>query len=63
MNNSGDVDPMEFRKAIEKIGIIIPTKDDLDMLFGIYDADASGAISYKEFSAALFNKAQTPGGQ
>jgi len=27
MNNSGDVDPMEFKKAIEKIGIMIPTKN------------------------------------
>lgn len=26
LNNSGDVDPNEFQKAIEKIGIMIPTK-------------------------------------
>lgn len=56
MNNSGDVDPMEFRKAIEKIGIFIPTKSDLDEIFAIYDADGSGAISYKEFSSALFGR-------
>jgi Ca2+-binding EF-hand superfamily protein len=28
----------------------------LDALFGIYDSDRSGAIDYKEFSMALFNK-------
>lgn len=59
MNNSGDVDPIEFKKAIEKIGIIIPTKSDLETLFGIYDEDGSGAISYKEFAAALFGKPST----
>jgi hypothetical protein len=26
LNNSGTVDPEEFAKAIEKIGIMIPTK-------------------------------------
>lgn len=56
MNNSGDVDSIEFKKAIEKIGIMIPTKSDLDQLFAIYDEDGSGAISYKEFTAALFGK-------
>ena len=29
------------------------------MLFGIYDADGSGALSYKEFSEGVFGK---PGG-
>jgi Ca2+-binding EF-hand superfamily protein len=33
MNNSGDVDPNEFRQAVEKIGIFIPTKEDLNSLF------------------------------
>lgn len=56
MNNSGTVDPEEFAKAIEKIGIMIPTKQDLDMLFGLYDVDKSGDLSYKEFSAALFDR-------
>jgi Ca2+-binding EF-hand superfamily protein len=61
LNNSGSVDPDEFAKAIEKIGIMIPTKQDLDMLFGLYDADGSGELSYKEFSAALFERPQTAG--
>ena len=28
------------------------------MLFGIYDVDGSGGISYKEFSAGVFNTGQ-----
>jgi Ca2+-binding EF-hand superfamily protein len=54
MNNSGDVDPNEFRLAVEKIGIFIPTKEDLNSLFSIYDMDGSGAITYKEFSDSIF---------
>jgi len=56
LNNSGSVDPDEFAKAIEKIGIMIPTKQDLDMLFSLYDADGSGELSYKEFSSALYGR-------
>jgi Ca2+-binding EF-hand superfamily protein len=29
LNNSGFVEPDEFAKAVEKIGIMIPTKQDL----------------------------------
>jgi Ca2+-binding EF-hand superfamily protein len=54
MNNSGDVDANEFRQAIEKIGIFIPTKEDVMSLFNLYDTDRSGGISYKEFSESLF---------
>lgn len=64
MNNSGTVEPDEFAKAIEKIGIMIPTKQvsqnylkftkiflkDLDALFALYDTDKSGTLDYKEFS-------------
>jgi Ca2+-binding EF-hand superfamily protein len=31
----------------------------LDSLFNIYDADRSGALSYKEFSAALYARPAT----
>jgi len=37
LNNNGTVEPDEFAKAIEKIGILIPTKSDLDTLFNLYD--------------------------
>jgi Ca2+-binding EF-hand superfamily protein len=33
---------------------MIPTKQDRDMLFSMYDADGSGAITYKELAAAMF---------
>jgi len=56
LNDNGQVEPDEFAKAIEKIGIQIPTQQDLNTLFSLYDADGSGGISYKEFSTAIFNK-------
>jgi Ca2+-binding EF-hand superfamily protein len=31
-------------------------KKDRDMLFSLYDLDGSGAIAYKEFASAIFNK-------
>ena len=49
----GTCQPDEFAKALEKIGLIIPTKRELDMLFQYYDSDASGALDYKEFTAIL----------
>lgn len=61
LNNNGTVEPEEFAKAIEKIGIMIPTRQDLDALFNLYDTDRSGALDYKEFSSMLFNKDVTGG--
>lgn len=53
-NNSGTLDIDEFARAIEKIGIMIPTKQDLETLFGLYDADTSGDLSYREFCSNIF---------
>jgi len=58
LNDNGTVEPEEFAKAIEKIGIQIPTKQDLDMLFSVYDVDGSGGISYKEFSSGVLGTQQ-----
>jgi Ca2+-binding EF-hand superfamily protein len=58
LNDNGTVEPDEFAKAIEKIGIQIPTRQDLEMLFSIYDVDGSGGIDYKEFSGVVFGKIQ-----
>lgn len=63
LNNNGSVDPQEFAKVIEKIGIVIPTKQDLMNLFNLYDTDHSGALDYKEFSAMLFNRPATAAGR
>merc|ERR1712139_610910 len=48
--------------AIEKIGIMIPTRQDLHALFSLYDVDGSGTLSYKEFASALFSRPMTAGG-
>jgi len=61
LNDNGTVEPEEFAKAIEKIGIQIPTKQDLDALFNVYDVDGSGSLDYKEFSSNLFGKPSTAG--
>ena len=63
LNNNGSVDPQEFAKVIEKIGIVIPTKQDLMNLFNLYDTDHSGALDYKEFSAMIFNRPATAAGR
>jgi len=62
LNNNGTVEPDEFAKSIEKIGIIIPTKQDLDALFSLYDADGSGALDYQEFASCLYGRPVTAGG-
>jgi len=59
LNDNGSVEPDEFAKAIEKIGIMIPTKQDVDALFSVYDADGSGAITYKEFASSLYGRPNT----
>lgn len=56
LNNSGGVEPDEFAKAIEKIGIMIPTKQDLDALFNIYDKSHDGTIDYREFASEIFGR-------
>jgi len=62
LNDNGTVEPEEFAKAIEKIGIQIPTKQDLDSLFSVYDVDGSGSLDYKEFAGSLFGRPNTAGG-
>ena len=38
---------------------MIPTRQDLDALFGLYDADGSGALDYKEFSTSVFGRSSS----
>jgi len=54
MDNSGGLNPLEFSKAIEKIGIMIPTKQDLQTLFSLYDISGDGVIDYREFASGIF---------
>ena len=50
----GYVSMSEWFKAIEKIGVIVPTLDNLKELFVYYDQDGDGKINYKEFSDMLY---------
>ena len=52
----GVCEPAEFQKAMEKIGVTIPSKKDTEALFNYYDTDRSGALDYKEFTAILLDK-------
>jgi hypothetical protein len=36
---------------------MIPTKQDLDALFGTYDADGTGDLTYREFCSNIFGYA------
>jgi len=54
LNNNGTVEPDEFAKAVEKIGIMIPTRQDLDTLYNLYDKDGSGTLDYREFASEIF---------
>lgn len=55
----GVCEPAEFQKAMEKIGVAIPSKRDVEALFNYYDTDKSGALDYKEFCAILLDKDST----
>jgi len=56
VNGSGSLSIDEFRKAIERIGIQIPTQQDVQALFDLYDKDGSGAINYAEFGEAIYGR-------
>lgn len=52
-NNDGAINLNEWSKALEKIGVIIPSLDDLKQLFTLYDLDADGLINCNEFAHLL----------
>ena len=45
LNNNGIVEPEEFAKAIEKIGIMIPTKQVTNFLFSCLTSTDSNLTS------------------
>ncbi len=60
-NADGYVSMHEWFKGIEKIGVVVPTLEDLKQLFAYYDADGDGKINYKEFCDVVFKrKSLTP---
>jgi Ca2+-binding EF-hand superfamily protein len=49
----GTVSFGDFLRTVEKIGLYYSPKE-LEPLFQEYDADGSGTLDYKEFSAIVF---------
>lgn len=56
LDDSGTVDKTEFRKALEKMGMWMENRQQLDFLFAYYDVDRSGQLDYDEFAAVIFQK-------
>ena len=52
-NNSGTVNLSSFTRAVEKIGIIIFSQKEFEMIFNHYDKNNTGEIDYKKFSAEV----------
>lgn len=53
-DNDGKLTMGEWFKSIEKIGVVVPSVEDLKRLFQIYDSDHDGMIDYKEFANSIF---------
>ena len=56
----GRVDPKEWKKTMEKIGVVHISEEDSLKLFQLYDVDGSGYLDYKEFGSQLFGRTLTP---
>lgn len=52
VNNNNTLDPEEFERALNKIGLF-PTKVQMQVLFKYYDVNGDGVVTYDEFLAAL----------
>lgn len=66
LDNSGNVSLEEWVKAIEKTGVMVENRQQLEQLFSYYDKDQSGELDYKEFVSAIFGdetSAQAQGAQ
>ena len=55
-DNDGFVSLPEWCKAIEKIGVVVPTFEDLKQLFYMYDLNGDGKIDCKEFPQILYGR-------
>ena len=53
LDNSEAVDFEEWKKALEKIGLVLPAPAVCQELFRAYDIDKSGSLDYKEFAAQI----------
>ena len=53
LDNSEAVSYDEWKKALEKIGMVLPSDQAMQDLFRFYDTDHSGELDYKEFAAII----------
>ena len=53
LDNSGAVDFEEWKKALQKIGVVLPAPPAGFEIFQYYDADSSGSLDYKEFCTQI----------
>lgn len=53
LDDSGAVDFEEWKKALQKIGIVLPPPPVCYEIFQYYDSDNSGSLDYKEFSTQI----------
>jgi len=53
--NKGKVDFDQFKRAIEKIGVVM-NEFDLELVFNNYEATGDGLLDFKEFSSAFISK-------
>ncbi len=59
-DNDGVISMPEWFKGIEKIGVIVPTLEDLKQLFLYYDRSGEGYIDCKEFCEMIYRTAKPP---
>lgn len=43
----------QFKRALQKIGVVIGAAADLEKIFAHYDQSADGRLNYRELAAAL----------
>ena len=55
-DNDGFISLNEWFKAVEKIGVVVPSLGDLEQLFCVYDLDGDGKIDYREFVNILYGR-------
>ena len=61
LNNNGTVEPDEWVKAIDRLGVTSIGADVIKQLFSAYDTDGNGVLDYREFAAVCFAGASPAG--
>ena len=47
IQNKGTVTVDQFKRAVTKIGVVVPNDADIDLVFSIYDKSGEGRLDYK----------------